>query len=91
MARVRLIDLPPEECARLRELGLAPDTLVQVIQCGAFKSRVIAVGSDRFAIDGRTCRCIQLYDDAATDDVAARASAEPTPKNRRKTPLVLVP
>jgi len=73
VARVRLIDLPPEECARLRELGLAPDTLVQVIQCGAFKSRVIAVGSDRFAIDGRTCRCIDMWDEEPT--LAAQAHA----------------
>lgn len=67
VARVRLIDLPPDEVARLRELGLAPETQVQVIQCGLFKSRVIAIGSDRFAIDGKTCRCIELYDDEVAD------------------------
>jgi len=76
VARVRLIDLPPEECARLRELGLAPETQVEVIQCGAFKSRVIAIGSDRFAIDGKTCRCILLHDDSVV---------ESAPTNRRKT------
>jgi ferrous iron transport protein A len=60
VAKVRSIDLPEAERRRLRELGVGPNAIVQVVQCGLFRSRVIAVGSDRIAIDGRTCACIEL-------------------------------
>ncbi|WP_425956940.1 FeoA family protein [Xylanimonas sp. McL0601] len=57
-AEVRWVDLDEDERARLRELGLREGAVVHVVHCGAFGGRVIAVGSDRFAIDGRTCACI---------------------------------
>ncbi|QAY62863.1 ferrous iron transport protein A [Xylanimonas allomyrinae] len=57
-AEVRWVDLDDEERTRLRELGLREGAVVHVVHCGAFGSRVVAVGADRFAIDGRTCACI---------------------------------
>jgi ferrous iron transport protein A len=57
-ARVSWIDVQDEERTRMRELGLAEGSVVHVIHCGAFGSRVVAVGADRFAVDGRTCACI---------------------------------
>ncbi|WP_050758186.1 FeoA family protein [Xylanimonas cellulosilytica] len=59
-AEVRWIDLADDERARLRELGLREGAVVHVVHCGAFGGRVVAVGADRFAIDGRTCSCIDV-------------------------------
>ncbi|MDR2722394.1 MAG: ferrous iron transport protein A [Cellulomonadaceae bacterium] len=59
--RVRWVDLEGTERDRLRELGVREGALVHVIHCGAFGGRVIAVGSDRFAIDGKTCACIDVF------------------------------
>jgi ferrous iron transport protein A len=55
---VRSIDLDEAESARLRTLGLREGAIVHVIHWGAFGGRVIAIGSDRLAIDGRTCAAI---------------------------------
>ena len=57
---VRSLDLDPGERTRLAELGIREDAVVHVIRCAAFGGRVIAVGADRFAIDGRTCACIDV-------------------------------
>jgi len=57
---VRWIDLDDDERARMRELGIREGAVLHVVNCGAFGSRVVAVGSDRFAIDGRTCACIAV-------------------------------
>jgi len=57
-AEVRWVDLEDDERARLREIGVREGAVVHVVHCGAFGARVIAVGSDRIAIDGRTCACI---------------------------------
>lgn len=43
---------------RCRELGLRPGVVVHVTHRAAFGGRVVAVGADRFAIDGRTCACV---------------------------------
>ncbi|MGN8247181.1 FeoA family protein [Cellulomonas soli] len=40
---------------RCRELGLHPGVVVHVTHRAAFGGRVVAVGADRFALDGRTC------------------------------------
>jgi ferrous iron transport protein A len=66
--RVEWIDLPESERTRLRELGISQGSTLHVVQCGAFGARVVAVGSDRFAIDGDTCRCISVT--LGTDDSA---------------------
>jgi len=66
--RVRWVDLDDGERARLRELGIREGAVLHVVNCGAFGARVVAIGSDRFAIDGRTCACIAVIphdDDAA--------------------------
>ncbi len=55
---VSWVELDDAERARLRELGLREGAVVHVVHCSAFGGRVIAVGSDRLAIDGRTCACI---------------------------------
>ncbi|MDR0482079.1 MAG: ferrous iron transport protein A [Cellulomonadaceae bacterium] len=70
-ATVEWVNLEPDERQRLRELGIAEGATVHVIHCGMFGSRVIAVGSDRFAIDGKTCACIQV----STDDSHATSPA----------------
>ena len=57
-AEIRWVDLDEEERVRLRDLGVREGAVVHVIHCGAFGARVIAVGSDRLALDGRTCACI---------------------------------
>lgn len=57
-AEVSWVDLDDDARARLREIGLREGAVVHVIHCGAFGNRVIAVGSDRIALDGRTCACI---------------------------------
>ena len=59
-AVVEWLDLDPADRTRLRELGIREGAVVHVIQCAAFNGRVIAVGSDRFAVDGRTCACITV-------------------------------
>jgi len=57
---VRWIDLDEDERNRLRELGIREGAVLHVVNCGAFGSKVVALGSDRFAIDGRTCACIAV-------------------------------
>ena len=57
---VRWIDLEDGERTRLRELGIREGALLHVVNCGAFGAKVVALGSDRFAIDGRTCACIAV-------------------------------
>ncbi len=68
VVEVRWVDLDDDERARLRVLGVREGAVVQVVHCGAFGGRVIAVGSDRLAIDGRTCACISVL---PVEDVAA--------------------
>lgn len=75
---VRWIDLDDDERTRMRELGIREGAVLHVVNCGAFGSRVVAVGSDRFAIDGRTCACIAVIrhdDDGAV--VGSRDLIEP--------------
>ncbi|MDR2703785.1 MAG: ferrous iron transport protein A [Cellulomonadaceae bacterium] len=57
---VSWLDLNADERARMRELGIREGTVIHVVNCGAFGSKVIAIGADRFAIDGRTCACISV-------------------------------
>ena len=52
------VDLDDDSRARLREIGIREGAVVHVVHCGAFGNRVVAVGSDRIALDGRTCACI---------------------------------
>jgi len=58
--KVRSLDLDDEERSRMRELGIREGAVLHVVNCGAFGSKVVAIGSDRFAIDGRTCACIMV-------------------------------
>ncbi|GAA3794173.1 FeoA family protein [Cellulomonas soli] len=45
---------------RCRELGLQPGVVVHVTHRAAFGGRVVAVGADRFALDGRTCALVDV-------------------------------
>ena len=56
--QVTWVDLSDLERDHLADLGVREGALVHVVQCGAFGGRVIAVGSDRIAIDGATSACI---------------------------------
>jgi len=76
---VRWVDLADDERVRMRELGIREGAILHVVNCGAFGARVVAIGSDRFAIDGRTCACISVipHDDqtavVGSKDLAAVA------------------
>lgn len=75
---VQWLDLDPDERARMRELGIREGTVIHVVNCGAFGSKVVAIGSDRFAIDGRTCSCIAVIPHDAAPVVGSRdLSAQP--------------
>lgn len=91
---VRWLDLDDDERARMRELGIREGALLHVINCGAFGAKVVAIGSDRFAIDGRTCACIAVATPDANSavvgslDLNPDASSQPSniaqkSKNRR--------
>ncbi|WP_448631200.1 FeoA family protein [Cellulomonas soli] len=53
--RVLAVGLDDGMRRRCRELGLQPGVVVHVTHRAAFGGRVVAVGADRFALDGRTC------------------------------------
>jgi ferrous iron transport protein A len=66
---VRLVAMRLDDATRrrLRELGLSLGARVRVVQRGAFGGRVVAVGADRFALDGRTCRSLEVVPESALD------------------------
>ncbi len=59
-ARVTAVDVAPADLLRLGELGLRTGARVRVTHKAAFGGRVVAVGTDRFAVDARTCAHIQV-------------------------------
>jgi ferrous iron transport protein A len=59
-ARVVAVDLEHVTRLRLSELGLRAGAIVRVTHRAAFGGRVVAIGTDRFAVDGRTCTRIEL-------------------------------
>jgi len=59
-ARVVAVDLEHAPRLRLSELGLRAGAIVRVTHRAAFGGRVVAIGADRFAVDGRTCTRIEL-------------------------------
>jgi ferrous iron transport protein A len=59
-ARVVAVDLEHSTRLRLSELGLRVGAIVWVTHRAAFGGRVVAIGADRFAVDGRTCARIEL-------------------------------
>gem|GEM_PF-940011 len=83
---VRWLDLDADEQQRMRELGIREGTLLHVVNCGAFGSKVVAVGADRFAIDGRTCACIAVIPhDEDSDVVGSKDLAQPAPRRRSRS------
>jgi ferrous iron transport protein A len=58
----RVVDVDLDHAARLRlsELGLRAGAVVRVTHRAAFGGRVVAIGSDRFAVDARTCARIEI-------------------------------
>lgn len=63
--RVVAVRLDAGTRRRFRELGLAAGARVRVVQRGAFGGRVVAVGADRFALDARTCRAVEVVPESA--------------------------
>ncbi|MDM8083524.1 ferrous iron transport protein A [Cellulomonas cellasea] len=61
-ARARVVDLDTEQSMRLRmnELGLRVGAVVRVTQRAAFGGRVVAIGAQRFAVDGQTAARIHV-------------------------------
>ncbi|MGV8977850.1 MAG: FeoA family protein [Cellulomonas sp.] len=59
-AKVVTVDLEHATRLRLSELGLRAGAIVRVTHRAAFGGRVVAIGADRFAVDGRTCTRIDL-------------------------------
>jgi len=76
---VRWLDLDADEQLRMRELGIREGALLHVVNCGASGSKVVAIGSDRFAIDGRTCACIAVVPQG--ENVAIVGSADLAPSS----------
>lgn len=58
--RIETIAVDSGTRLRLSELGLRPGALVKVTHRAAFGGRVVAVGADRFAVDGKTCAQIDV-------------------------------
>ena len=58
--RVVTVDLEDSIRLRLSEHGLRAGAIVRVTHRAAFGGRVVAIGADRFAVDGRTCALIEL-------------------------------
>lgn len=50
----------PEDCRRLRELGIGPGVTLVVAQGTAFGGRLVQVGADRFALDAATAAGIEV-------------------------------
>lgn len=69
--RVVAVDLEHGVRLRLSELGLRVGALVRVTHRAAFGGRVVAIGTDRFAVDARTCSRIQVA--ASPERAATRA------------------
>ncbi len=55
-ALIRNVEGPP----RLAELGVRPGGAIRVVQAAAHGAKVVALGADRFALDGATCRGIEV-------------------------------
>ena len=65
--RVTSVNLDHGTRLRMSELGLRPGVRVRVTHRAAFGGRVLAIGTDRFAVDARTCGLIEV---AAIDEAA---------------------
>jgi ferrous iron transport protein A len=50
----------PEDCRRLRELGIGLGATLVVAQRTAFGGRLVQVGADRFALDAATAAGIEV-------------------------------
>ncbi len=61
-AHARVVALDAEQSMRLRmsELGLRVGAVVRVTQRAAFGGRVVAIGAQRFAVDGQTATRIAI-------------------------------
>ncbi len=59
-ARILGLDVEPDMCLRLSELGLRPGALVEVTHDAGRQGRVLALGAERFALDADTCARIAV-------------------------------
>lgn len=88
---VRWLDLDADEQLRMRELGIREGALLHVVNCGAYGSKVVAIGADRFAIDGRTCACIAVVPQdenvaiVGSADLARSKDAVRSPRKKLRT------
>jgi ferrous iron transport protein A len=67
LVRIVAVRLDQATRRRLRELGMSAGARVRIVQRGAFGGRVVAVGADRFALDGRTCRALEVVPESALE------------------------
>jgi ferrous iron transport protein A len=86
---VRVLDVALDDGMRrrCRELGLRPGVVVHVTHRAAFGGRVVAVGADRFALDGRTCGQVAVEPLAAPTDGPAATAAGATDVTPARTPV----
>lgn len=73
--QVAAIDLDGRHAFRLAEIGIRTGMRVRVIQKGNFGGRVVAMGSQRIAVDGATARAIVLREPPLNDDAEGRREA----------------
>ncbi len=59
-ARIVGLHVEPGTGLRLRELGIRPGALVEVVHDGGRQGRVLALGAERFALDAQTCTLIAV-------------------------------
>jgi ferrous iron transport protein A len=73
----RVVDVQLDAGLRLRlgEMGLRNGALLQVTQNAAFGGRVVAVGADRFAVDGHTCAQIRVEPQSAVPPQTRRTAS----------------
>lgn len=87
--QVAAIDLDNRHAFRLAEIGIRTGMSVRVIQKGNFGGRVVAMGSQRIAVDGATARAIELrdlprHDDAGHDDARHDGAGRDDTADRRE-------
>lgn len=67
------VTLDARHAFRLAELGIRPGVRVLVMQHGGFGGRVVAVGSERIALDGETAAAVTVRGIGESDGVSSAA------------------
>lgn len=72
---VQALAVGPADASRLGALGLRVGTVVHVVNRGAAGATVLALGSDRLALDGATCAAIDVAPLAASTSTSTSVPA----------------